>query len=56
MFFCRASIAMKNCQNERLPLLAIHGKIWDTHWIPIKGTDNFLHYAYDVTNLISEKK
>jgi len=54
--FCLADTAMNDFCNQRVPLLPAWGKVWDTHWIPIEGTDMYLHYAYDVTGIIGEEK
>ena len=53
--FCQSDEAMADGVQRNNTRLVAWGDIWDTHWIPIKGTDLYLHYAYNVTKLVDEK-
>ncbi len=45
---CKAEAALARNRTTRMPELQLHGRTWDTYWVPVNH-ETYLHYAIDIT-------
>ena len=54
-YFCKSDDCLAQQVYKSTPDVVAFDRIWDTYWIPI-DEETFLHYAYDVTHLLTEEQ